>query len=97
VLGAYFGVGVERVAVAVQRGQGDPGRRELGEVGVARVLARPYLRDGQMGRGKEPAGVDLRAVQAEFAQDAQGLGERLVVQDGGVGAELHGCFLTAER
>src|SRR6185436_13558938 len=57
---------------------------------LAGLLARPQVVDRQVHRGEEPAGVDLRTLQAEGRERLERLGQRLVVQAGGVGTELHG-------
>src|SRR5919112_3960193 len=89
VLGPDLGVGVERVAVAVEGGQGDAGVGEQPQILLAGVLAGAQVVDRQGDGGKEPARVDLGRVQAELAQGPQGVGDGLVVQAGGVGTELH--------
>src|SRR4029453_13570051 len=61
-------VGVERVAVAVEGGQGHAGRAEQPQVLVTGVLAGPDGVDRQVDGGQEPARVDLGRVQAELAQ-----------------------------
>src|SRR3954447_13125216 len=93
-LGADLRVGMQRVAVAVERGQSDAIGLEQPEVLLARVRGGEDLVDRQMDRGQEAAGVDLRAVEPQLAQDRQRLLERLVVQAGGVGAELH--FMSSQ-
>jgi hypothetical protein len=45
-----------------------------------------------VGRGQEPARVDLRALQSEIAQDPDRLCDGLVVQAGRVRTKLHGML-----
>src|SRR3954454_16936694 len=93
VLLANLGIGVQRVPVAVEGGQRHAGLGELPQVVLAVVLARPRagpdVRDRQVWRGQGAAGVDLGTLQAHPTQDRERLRERLVVQDGGAGTELH--------
>ncbi len=89
VLGADLGVGVQRVAVAVQPGDRHPGAVEGGQVLLRRDRAGQQVVDRQMRCGQEPARVDLGAGQSERGDDLQRLAQWLVVQDGGVDTKLH--------
>ena len=82
-------VGIEGVAVAVQRGQGHPGGVVAVQVLRAGDLAGPQLGDRQVRGTDEAPGVDLRTVQAEVGQGPQRVGKGKVMQAGGVRAKLH--------
>ena len=86
---------VERVAVAVERGERQPAGGELAEVLLAGVLARAQGLDRQVDRRQEAAGVDLGAGQPEVGDHLEGLAEGLVVQACVVGAEVHGWVLSS--
>src|SRR4029450_10249580 len=60
----------------------------------ASLLAR-MSSTGRRAGGRDPARVDPGRVQAELAQGLEGIGDRLVVQAGGVGTELHGSVLSS--
>ncbi len=95
VLGVFVtdrAVGVQRVPVAVQAGDGHPGALEHAEVVIpSRVAGQDLIEGGDVHRRQEPTGVDLDAGQAEVGDDLQGLGQGTVVQDRVVDAELHTC------
>ena len=88
---------MERVAVAVERCERHAGGREQVEVLVPRVLAGAHLRGREMGGRQEAARVDLCAVEAEIADDLEGLRYGLVVKTCGVSTEFHASsFLWVE-
>jgi hypothetical protein len=85
---------VQRVAVAIERRELDPVLGERGQVRLPSLSAHEELVDRDVRCADEAAGVDLRAVEAEVAEDRQRLLEGLVVQAGRVGTEFHDEFLT---
>ena len=83
-------VRVQRVAVAVQAGDLHAGALEQAEVVVPRgVGGEDVVEGGDVHGRQEAAGVELDAGQADAVDDLEGLGQRTVVQDRVVDAELH--------
>ena len=89
VLGADAGQRVERVAVAVQPGELHPPGGEHVQVRPPGLVRGQQQVDVAVRGGDEAAGVDLDRGQAVGLEHVQGLGERTVVQAGGVGTEFH--------
>lgn len=84
------GVWMQWVAVAVQPGDGYACAREDAEVVVAGGVADEDVAEGRhVHRWQKSAGVDLDAGQSQVGNDGDGFGQRPVVQDCVVEAELH--------
>ena len=90
VLGADRGVGVERVAVAVQAGDADAGALEQSEEVVpGGIGGQDVVKGGDVHRRQEAARVELDAGEAEPGNDLDRLRQAAVVQDRVVDTELH--------
>ena len=90
VLVADAGLGCSGLPLQFSPAIETPVPSKIAEVVVAGGVAdQDVVEGGDVHGGQEPAGVDLDAGQAEVGDDLQGLGQRTVVQDRVVDAELH--------
>jgi hypothetical protein len=83
------GIGVQWVAVRVEAGEHHSLVGEDREVVVASALAGDDVVDRDVDRWKEATCVDLCRVEAERGDHVERVGQRSVVEDRGVDAELH--------
>lgn len=101
VLGVFrpdHGVGMERVAVAVQARDADAGTLEdPEEVVPGRVGGEDVVEGGNVHGGKEAAGVQFDARETEPGGDLDRLGQAAVVQDRVVDPEFHQATASADE